>query len=436
MKSSIMALILLLLVVFQGDTSFAEDNGSHNAYDILAPCLGTVRPLEGSSLRASFDIISRKVVNPKMSDEEWEALLKWSETQNTCFRRFEEALAINSFEFPIIDVRAPEDLPAIFDYISLAGLSLIKTKNCINEGRYLDAANHVLKVIRFGRLIRNAEQGTLLSYIIGELIEQNGLSWLQEIVTLADFDRDALYSVLKQLPEYRYPDHAFAKSVNSEFKNFIIPYIKVTEDLIASILSQLQIKLHSMYDVNEFIALSIILKNHIVKNAMLPWPMRSKQLPIEIASLPAYEIPEFCGDIFCRSLDDDIEEFDINDEMQVAKWRRLETLAKGRKNLLGRWSFDEGASFDRCYQKSVALRTKSNMVKTFIALKAYQKTYGKYPETLSQLVEAEILKKLPFDLFANKPFHYSASKSLLWSVGPDEVDDLGDEEDDIVLLIE
>ena len=48
------------------------------------------------------------------------------------------------------------------------------------------------------------------------------------------------------------------------------------------------------------------------------------------------------------------------------------------------------------------------------------------PESLDELVEEGILPSVPMDMFADKPLRYDPERRLIWSVGPDEVDDGGE----------
>jgi hypothetical protein len=59
-----------------------------------------------------------------------------------------------------------------------------------------------------------------------------------------------------------------------------------------------------------------------------------------------------------------------------------------------------------------------------IAVRLYENRHGQLPDDLSALVP-EFMKEIPNDPYADKPFHYSKEKKLLWSVGADGIDDGG-----------
>ena len=66
------------------------------------------------------------------------------------------------------------------------------------------------------------------------------------------------------------------------------------------------------------------------------------------------------------------------------------------------------------------------------ALERYHAETGDYPPTLESLVPT-YLTAVPDDPYSGEPLRYTTAPShRLWSVGPDEKDDGGEEPDDIV----
>jgi hypothetical protein len=59
-----------------------------------------------------------------------------------------------------------------------------------------------------------------------------------------------------------------------------------------------------------------------------------------------------------------------------------------------------------------------------IALRLYEQKHGQLPDDLGALVP-EFIKAMPIDPFSAKPYRYSKAKKLIWSVGPDGVDNDG-----------
>jgi hypothetical protein len=65
-----------------------------------------------------------------------------------------------------------------------------------------------------------------------------------------------------------------------------------------------------------------------------------------------------------------------------------------------------------------------------VALRMYVARKGRLPAALQDLVDEKILSAVPTDPFSGKPMRYSAERRIVWSVGPDEVDDGGDGDPD------
>ena len=114
-----------------------------------------------------------------------------------------------------------------------------------------------------------------------------------------------------------------------------------------------------------------------------------------------------------------------------ALFRRIAT---GKKN--GREVISELAAnavtvllmpaFDTMRLSRDRTRAKLQLTIIAIALERHRKATGKFPDRLSDL-QPRYLKKLPQDLFTEKPFRYKPSKTgyLLYSVGPNMKDDGG-----------
>ena len=82
----------------------------------------------------------------------------------------------------------------------------------------------------------------------------------------------------------------------------------------------------------------------------------------------------------------------------------------------------------RC--KYVANETGDNLLRTALALRIYHLRNGKYPDSLSELTTAGIIDAVPADPFASPgvPLQYKRQSDgtyLLYSIGPDGVNDMG-----------
>ncbi|GAG07746.1 unnamed protein product, partial [marine sediment metagenome] len=83
-------------------------------------------------------------------------------------------------------------------------------------------------------------------------------------------------------------------------------------------------------------------------------------------------------------------------------------------------------TLNRLLEASFRLRTEREATRAFLAVRLYQMRTGRLPDSLDELVKENILPSVPVDMFADKPLRYDPKRRLIWSVGPDEVDDGGE----------
>jgi hypothetical protein len=85
------------------------------------------------------------------------------------------------------------------------------------------------------------------------------------------------------------------------------------------------------------------------------------------------------------------------------------------------------------YRAEWKTKAQRDLAQVAIALAGYRAEHGAYPEQLSAL-SPDWLNNVPDDLFIEKPLHYNrrgADEAILYSVGPDQKDDGGEEPDDL-----
>lgn len=119
-----------------------------------------------------------------------------------------------------------------------------------------------------------------------------------------------------------------------------------------------------------------------------------------------------------------------DDEKRVftpAEVSRLRLDWKSLKNPVGRLFVSENlASMSGFARVSFKVRTEREITRSILALKIWSaRHHGAYPATLHDLVTARIVKRDPWDRFADKPLRYDPKRLLIWSVGPNGKDDGG-----------
>ena len=112
----------------------------------------------------------------------------------------------------------------------------------------------------------------------------------------------------------------------------------------------------------------------------------------------------------------------------------MEQLGQKHPNILGNKLVRADMSVgEKVYLCSVRIRTETNLTRAILALRIVQQETGRWPASL-EACRAR-LPEPPLDLFA-KPgtwMRYSPDRAILWSVGPDEIDNNGDPAKDVVI---
>ncbi len=433
MNKLIHCILVYLLTIIVISPANSRSESTRNSYDLLSQCLGNIRPSEESNITPIFDKITRNT-NPKLTNSEISLLKNWLETQKNNIQLIDNAIAVDSIQFPLIDVSTME-LPMFSEYRSLLSLKLIQAQIHLSDNNNHAALLNVLDAIKLGRMVRYGKNSSLFHNMIGISLEGNGVKWLQNILCTKKYSNKTLQLILRIIPNQGIIDKAFIASMEDELNDFVIPNIENYSDQIEPIITQLKMDRLSIYDRKDSIAMANKQFEQIINNAKTPWTDRNKDITSDNYKL-SDEIITKAEELIYMLPSSNFSEFDINNQEVVAKWKEIELLANGKKNLLGRVLLSSTPLFEAYLQRSVELRTKINIARTFVALKIFQNNSGQYPEELNQLIETKILNHPPLDLFSSRPIQYSSANHKLWSVGSDGNDNKSDQENDIVFSCE
>ncbi|GEM_PF-4603775 len=108
----------------------------------------------------------------------------------------------------------------------------------------------------------------------------------------------------------------------------------------------------------------------------------------------------------------------------LEEWRGFTSIQKMMKpNSVGMWGLNQffySSNLEFEYRVSALL----DAVRLLSAIRMYEITEGGPPEELAALVPT-FLDALPIDPFSGNSYHYDQHRSVVWSVGPDGVDQRG-----------
>lgn len=433
MKDIRYGIYIFLVTLTISNPCFGNSEIKKNSHDFISHCFNNIRPAEESEIRPIFDTIQQNI-NPTLTEKEVTLLKEWVGTKNECIQLIDDALKINHIQFPLIDMSTMQ-LPSFVEYRNILGLLLVKAKISIYDNNHTDSIKNILEVIKYGNMIRYGDNSSILTYMIGTVIEEKGLKWLQNVLCNIKYENTILQTILISIQNTSVIDKSFIKSMNGELNYFLIPSIKHLAIQIEPIINQLSLNQKSIFDTNKTIKLAKKQFQQIINKTKEPWSSKDALFYTDSQDNSENSPSELeCFFSYCPGYVDIINKFDIKNEKHVMEWKKVGMAAKGKNNLLGKiLIFQSSPSFGTYHKRSIELRTKKNLTRTLVALDIFKNHYGEYPKQLNELVETKIIRQVPLDLFSNQPLLYSLSDFKLWSIGSDKKNNNANPESDIVL---
>jgi len=430
----IFAVALLGLTAQAADTSLAvtrrELPPEQNAYVLWAKAMPALELPDDRVLKDAHDrACSCKEKMPK--GEGRQRLDAWLASKKEPLALVSQGIALGHFQFPPIN---PNDLKTS-DLIGLrhiARLKIILAREHAERAEYEDAARELAETFKMGQLIVDGD-GAMIHYLIGLAPQAMGLDGMRWLCAQKSMTQTALNQLLTALPAPSIQDPALAQVYQIEYAQFFIPVIYDFAKTAQQPDSHIPISISRVLDVKETVAIMPPFVARLSANALTSWPDRDRRIEEDAQKLvPPMEGVSDPFDVFGNLA---MWNLDRDNPEKLAKWKRLEQLGQKHPNLLGRLyvsmviSGIEGSG----HKHSVRARTDTNLTRAILALRIVQQETGRWPASLEAC--RALLPKPPLDLFA-KPgtwVRYSPDRAILWSVGPDEIDNNGDPAKDVVL---
>ncbi len=320
-------------------------------------------------------------------------------------RRHAEALALwrQGLARPALQVPPVDDIVADLGYccywLEIARLVDLSALSLCRQGKDDEAFHEAMSIVRFGRMVMGADGG-LITFLIGKTVEEIGLVRLRRMIPQARLDKGQLALDVRELARPSPPGADLADALRLEYQI----YTKALDDLYSG--NPLfgggsgksggrrrtpapAFHLH----VNRTKGMFAEVMRPCVENAAKPyaemvWPERPATVRKSVSWLP---------------------------------W----TFITG--NAIGKMMF---AALTLDYKEYLEQKCTRNIsvaaTRLLLALKGYKMDKGRLPETLDELVPAYI-EAVPPDDFDGRPFRYSASRKVIYSVGKNLTDDGGDD---------
>lgn len=291
----------------------------------------------------------------------------------------------------------------------LAYVSLLKAQNDFRQGRASDAVDQVLKTLKMGQMIEDA-QGAITGYLIGGGIKRQSLETIRSFVGSINFASVNLVQLVQELDIYKDD----GKALQQLFKVDYISSARNIERFVSPLFLEKGVVVEK--GLEHLVFFSKIGNFYYQPNATKLQNIQDYREGLENMKIKSYselkqpERKRIRDYVFLGGYDPKI--FLIKNaagEMALMDNRML-----------------EGSLLKKKFESLFLLKA----TQTFLALKAFEQDRGVLPNSLEELVPL-YLSEVPRDPFDGKPMRYDAGRRILYSTGEDLIDDGGDIDEEI-----
>jgi hypothetical protein len=319
--------------------------------------------------------------------------------------KFEEALKKPLYQNPYFADPAKIDLdldtevafPSMYPWSDVAELKALNAIYLSKSGKDKEAIEEALKPIRMGGKIKNS-QLSLVEYLHATRIENIGLITLQKIISSSDLNGSEVSNYAEQLDSFYDDGSGLVSSLKMEYH-----WVSKEIDSLGSGDEEVIKDFVEEMDGDKRMTQKI-------KSDYFFQPNKTKSYIADNFRADINIIYQLCGEA------EDVE--------FVMFYEKEPNFNPYTENFIGKVIYD-------LYSVSLSVTNESrckqnlflNVTKTMLGVKSYKNDYGKYPDSLDDLVPT-YLPSVPIDPFDENPIRYSPEKKIIYSVGED-MEDLG-----------
>ncbi|GEM_PF-2429693 len=321
------------------------------------------------------------------------------ESNQVAFSKVRESTPLSGYWFTM-EYSYDSLMPELSVWMNLGRLMMLDAERSRLEGRYDEAALRLIDLNQFGLKV-GSDGAALHSQLAGIAISQLGIQQTGVMIRDPNCPVSALTRMEVSLREgERFLDGS-AESLRSEFT------------MIKTMFEQLSQEAGSIEGVTGQ-------PENPMQNVPLVWgymyhPNRSLLLAAE----------------YLRPFIRNTKEFPVPLPLDTQKdmwddWNSLSPQEQAiRPNSMGMLALGITLpAVTRAIDRTAQAYASREATRLMIGLRLYEFKNGNLPETLEELVPA-IFPELPLDPFSGLPFRYDRERALIWSVGPDRVDQGG-----------
>jgi hypothetical protein len=404
------------------------------------------------------------VAGPAVVDaQEIKLILEWADANRSALELLSKGCERKS-------CRVPEESPPIFKSLrTLAKVQLCRAKIRVAEGDFSGASKDVLQIKRMSDLLF-ASDGDSLQYLISSAIFSHACDGIRVIAS----GKNPPEAVLTRLQEslQSQPDaHHLVSSLKADVDRFVVQPARragkyrgaeqLCRFITAGEPSQNElVRAEAMlavaprsFDCTETIKAGIQYGQRIIALGQQPWPLRNKDLlnelkAVQVSSELLANVTYFFQAGAAQLSEDSAKTMRHTNSSEEDKRKMFLSLTSKLTND-ERDSFEKAlnsepnaygnsrissifSSYGMLYEKFHLLRAEYDATLAITAIHLFERQRAVLPQDLDVLKKEGLLKTIPIDPFTGNPLRFTPSKGIIWSTGPDAVDDGGDLIKDLV----
>lgn len=292
-------------------------------------------------------------------------------------------------------------MPWVAGWRNIARLMAVKIRHDRTAKRHSEATATCTDLLKFGDLLTTNPE-TIIEYLVGVAVLDAGLRSATDIARDPDTPRESLAAIADAVSRISPPEKGFTRAIKAEFKvesNAI--------DMFAE----------GKYGMDEIGSLGSLPRSSFLRKARIP---RYLFLPNKTKALCArYARHSISNAANCLSA---IPKYDLEKELGIGTSRRPNFLTP---NAVGRILLGLLIpAMDAMQERRCRMECTVSATKIILACKLRNVKEPGLPQDLQSLVP-EHLPAVPRDPFDGKPFRYSYTNAIIYSVGKDLKDSGG-----------
>jgi len=365
-----------------------------------------------------------------------ELISAWLDEHQPALTLVEQAVGAGKLAFPQVPWRQ-DRLETVSSLRTLSRFLQLSGQRQASQGQIDDAARTSLLM---SSLFRSAKDGggVLVEYLVAAASEGDSWDLVRRIGQSPQTPAKTIRHLLANLSERQDASIGLQRAIRSEYCHYLLPQLLAMEGLeikkAAEVFIDWNEQLEPFLSRKKLVArcdkIAQVLQDHpkpfdlvdtvrlssahyvrLIDDCEMSWAKHR----LQPAPVPTEELAAWPRQLSLSVLDDGDPD-EVTASQLAASRQKLSRI----RNPLGKKIVDS-CELDSLSMHRAALSNQARCEGTrlFLAMCVYFRENGKLPASLDELVQANILERVPFDPFSSNRFQYSSEDQAIWSVGWD-----------------